>query len=125
VQTAIEMLDELEKLNKMWEEQGQVTLGIGVGISTGQVVVGNIGSPERMDYTVIGEDVNLGARLESMNKEFKTRIIISASTYNELDLTRPGRIFTHLGSVKVRGFENPVDIYSVQKDQTAPEEKAE
>lgn len=115
VQTALEMLDGLEKLNKMWEERGEVTLGIGVGISTGHVVVGNIGSPERMDYTVIGEDVNLAARLESMNKEFKTRIIISGGTYSQLDHSRPGRKFTHLGAVPVRGFELPVDIYTVEK----------
>jgi len=115
VQTGLEMLEALEKLNREWEEKGEVTLGIGVGISTGHVVVGNIGSPERMDYTVIGEDVNLGARLESMNKEFKTRIIISGSTYSQLDQSRPGRKFTSLGAVPVRGFELPVEIYSVEK----------
>jgi adenylate cyclase len=115
VQTALEMLEGLDRLNSMWEERGEATLGIGVGISTGHVVVGNIGSPERMDYTVIGEDVNLGARLESMNKEFKTQIIISGSTYRQLDLSKPGRTFKSLGEVAVRGFERPIEIYAVER----------
>jgi adenylate cyclase len=115
VQTALEMLEGLDRLNSMWKERGEATLGIGVGISTGHVVVGNIGSPERMDYTVIGEDVNLGARLESMNKEFKTQIIISGSTYRQLDLSKPGRTFKSLGEVAVRGFERPIEIYAVER----------
>jgi adenylate cyclase len=68
-----------------------------------------------MDYTVIGEDVNLGARLESMNKEFKTQIIISGSTYRQLDLSKPGRTFKSLGEVAVRGFERPIEIYAVER----------
>ncbi|MHB8918222.1 MAG: CHASE2 domain-containing protein [Desulfocucumaceae bacterium] len=113
VKTGLEMLVELEKLNRTWEDRGEATLGIGVGISTGHVVVGNIGSPERMDYTAIGGDVNLAARLESLTKEFKTRIIISGGTYSQLEKDRPGRTFTHLGAVPVRGFEQPVEIYTV------------
>jgi len=70
VAAAVEMLDRLEELNKQWQEKGEVNIGIGIGINSGSVVVGNIGSPERMDYTVIGEEVNLASRLG----EFKQRI---------------------------------------------------
>ena len=124
VKTALEMLEGLEKLNQTWAEQGEVTLGIGVGLSTGPVVVGNIGSPERMDYTVIGEDVNLAARLEGMNKEFKTRVILSGRTYSQLNLGAfADCAFSRLGEVPVRGFEQPVEIYTVTREN--PESRSQ
>jgi len=73
--------------------------------------VGNMGSIERMDYTVIGDNVNLGARLESLNKEFKTHIIISESTYNYV---KDAVAAKSLGTTKVKGKEKAVQIYSVE-----------
>ncbi len=67
-------------LNKGWVAEGRIALDIGIGINTGDMVAGNIGSDTIMSYTVIGDAVNLGARLESLNKEYGTRIIISEAT---------------------------------------------
>lgn len=111
---AIDMMDELAKLQQKWRTEKRSVIDIGVGINTGEMIVGNMGSIERMDYTVIGDNVNLGSRLEALNKEFKTHIIISESTYSyvkNMVKTKP------LGSTKVKGKEKPVEIYEVLERQ--------
>jgi len=118
VAAAVEMLDRLEELNKQWQEKGEVNIGIGIGINSGSVVVGNIGSPERMDYTVIGEEVNLASRLESLNKEYKTRIIISENTMRAV---QPGEIpagwkIKDLGDTQVRGLAERVKIFTLNRE---------
>ena len=80
VQTAVDMVRELGELNKAWAGRGMAQLDIGIGINSGDMIAGNIGSSSIMSYTVIGDNVNLGARLESLNKDYKTRIIISDAT---------------------------------------------
>ena len=70
VQTALAMIGTLRAMNVEWQSQGKPTLDIGIGINTGDMVAGNIGSDTIMSYTVIGDAVNLGARLESLNKEY-------------------------------------------------------
>ena len=72
VQAALAMLRELDALNREWAAQGRPTLAIGVGVNTGEMVAGNIGSETIMSYTVIGDAVNLGSRLESLNKQYGT-----------------------------------------------------
>jgi adenylate cyclase len=111
VQTALAMIAELGRLNARWKEEGRFSgLDIGIGINTGPMIAGNIGSEAIMSYTVIGDAVNLGSRLESLNKEFGTRIIISDATRQRLkgeyDL-RP------LGDVVVKGKTHPVAIFEV------------
>ncbi|MEW6555936.1 MAG: adenylate/guanylate cyclase domain-containing protein [Elusimicrobiota bacterium] len=111
---AVEMMDELAKLQEKWRAENRPIIDIGIGVNTGEMVVGNMGSIERMDYTIIGDNVNLGARLESLNKEFKTHIIISESTYQyvkDFIKTKP------LGTTKVKGKEKPVEIYEVIERQ--------
>ena len=110
VQAAIAMVRELEALNVEWRRQGRPPLEIGVGINSGEMVAGNVGSESIMSYTVIGDQVNLGARLESLNKDYGTRILISEATRRLLDgpfEVRP------LGAVTVKGKTKPVDIYEV------------
>ncbi|MCC7035548.1 MAG: CHASE2 domain-containing protein [Acidobacteria bacterium] len=111
VQAALAMVRELEALNAGWASFGVPRLDIGIGINTGDMVAGNIGSSAIMSYTVIGDAVNLGARLESLNKEYGTRIIISEATRARLkgqyDI-RP------LGSVTVKGKSRPVAIFEVR-----------
>ena len=111
VQTALAMIGTLNEMNQQWQSQGKPTLDIGIGINTGDMVAGNIGSDTIMSYTVIGDAVNLGARLESLNKDFGTRIIISESTRAELK----GRYDIHpLGEVVVKGKTKPVAIFEVK-----------
>jgi adenylate cyclase len=110
VQAALAMVRALDVLNKDWAAFGMPTLDIGIGINTGDMVAGNIGSKTIMSYTVIGDAVNLGARLESLNKEYGTRIIISEHTRSRLK----GRYdMRPLGSVTVKGKSQPVAIYEV------------
>ena len=111
VQTALAMIATLQELNREWHSLGKPTLDIGIGINTGGMVAGNIGSDTIMSYTVIGDAVNLGARLESLNKDYGTRIIISEFTRAELK----GRYDIHpLGEVIVKGKTKPVTIFEVK-----------
>ena len=107
---ALEMIDGLEKLNQKWQSEGRPTLDIGVGINTGEMLFGNIGSEQRMDFTVIGDSVNLGSRLESATKELKASIVISEATYGEIrDLAevRP------LGEISVKGKAQKIVVYEL------------
>lgn len=107
---ALEMLSELKKLQEKWADEGRNPFDIGIGINVGEVVVGNIGHPERMEYTAIGDNVNLASRLENLNKEFKTHIIISQKVYEKVaDFVevRP------LEPVQVKGKAEKVMIYEV------------
>ena len=111
VQTALAMITTLNDLNREWAEQGKPQLDIGIGINTGEMIAGNVGSDTIMSYTVIGDAVNLGARLESLNKDYGTRIIISEATRARLK----GRYDIHpLGDVVVKGKSKPVAIFEVK-----------
>ncbi|MGA2628687.1 MAG: adenylate/guanylate cyclase domain-containing protein [Terriglobia bacterium] len=81
---ALEMIEGLEKLNQKWQSEGRPTLKIGVGISTGEMLFGNIGSEQRMDFTVIGDSVNVGSRLEGATKDLHATIVISEATYQSI-----------------------------------------
>ncbi len=112
VQAALAMQDELSRLNEGWAAQGRPTLDIGIGVNTGEMVAGNIGSESIMSYTVIGDAVNLGARLESLNKQYKTRLIVSEATRAALK----GRYdIRALGDVVVKGKTQPVAIYELKR----------
>ena len=104
--TALEMIDELKRFNK----KSKIKINIGIGINTGEMIVGNMGSLKRFDYTVIGDAVNLASRLESLNKEFKTNIIISENVFKEI---KDKFNCKYLGEIKVKGKEKPVKIYEL------------
>jgi adenylate cyclase len=110
VTAAVEMVRELGELNRRWAAEGRVQLDIGVGVNSGDMIAGNIGSSAIMSYTVIGDNVNLGSRLESLNKEYRTRIIISEATRGRLAKTYETR---PLGGVVVKGKTRPVEIFEV------------
>jgi adenylate cyclase len=111
VQTALAMIKTLHEMNEQWVREGKPQLDIGIGINTGDMIAGNVGSESIMSYTVIGDAVNLGARLESLNKDYGTRIIISEATRERLK----GRYDIHpLGDVVVKGKSKPVAIFEVK-----------
>jgi adenylate cyclase len=110
VQAGIEMIQELEAVNRELRANGlEMEIKIGIGINTGEATIGEIGSEQKKNYTIVGDAVNLASRLESITKEYKTPLIYSEYTHNKIKDNIPGRV---LGNVKVKGREQPVDIYT-------------
>ena len=109
---ALAMIDELDKLQAKWASEDREPFRMGIGINTAEMVVGNLGSEQLFDYTVVGDGVNLGARLESLNKEYQTKrhIIISESTY---EAAKDAIEVRRLGEVLVKGKTRPVVIYEL------------
>ena len=105
----LEMRESLEELNERLREEGLDQINTGAGINTGLCVVGNFGSSNRFDYSVLGDSVNLAARLESSCKEYDTSLIISE--YSMLD----GYDYKFLDEVTVKGKSEPVKIYTIEK----------
>ncbi|MDD5476136.1 MAG: adenylate/guanylate cyclase domain-containing protein [Syntrophales bacterium] len=108
--TALDMMDAMKVLQAKWTEEGKPVLDIGIGINTGDMVVGNMGSEMRFDYTVMGDSVNLGSRLEGINKEYGTNIVISEFTYEKIKDQLQCR---ELDQVQVKGKNRPVKIYEL------------
>lgn len=110
VLASIEMADAVKLVNEELRKRGfEHEVKIGIGLNTGAVTIGNIGSEKKLNYTVVGDAVNLASRLESLTKEYKTVILLSEYTYEKVK----DRIdCTIHGSVKVKGREQPVTIYS-------------
>ncbi len=119
VNAALDMIDKLNDFNEWERRQGKSEFRIGIGINYGVVTVGNIGSEKKMDYTVIGDMVNLASRLEGLTKKYKEQIIISESLYRKIEGVYPCRM---LDKVKVKGKKTGVNIYAVKKSIT-PETK--
>ncbi|MES2614143.1 MAG: adenylate/guanylate cyclase domain-containing protein [Bdellovibrionota bacterium] len=114
IQSSLQMLDKLAILQKKWESEGLPFLDVGIGLNTGDMVVGNMGSEQRFDYTVLGDSVNLGSRIESINKNYGTRLLCSEFTKNalknpELFLLR------ELDIIRVKGKTEPVKIFEVMQ----------
>ena len=106
----LKRVDQLNLENAKHPERPQ--LRIGVGIHTGPLMAGSIGSANRQEYSVIGETVNLASRLESLNKQFKTEILMSQATHDLLADQYAG--FETLGDAKVAGFDQPVAVFTIR-----------
>lgn len=114
---AVHMLAKLGELQKDWRTRGLPELDIGIGINTGIASVGNMGSSLRYGYTAMGDSVNLASRLEGLNKEYGTRIVISESTRDQVhgeDL-----LFRELDLIRVKGKLQPVTIFEVLSTEAA------
>lgn len=111
IQAALEMERELQTLCARWELEGRQRISIGIGINSGPAVVGNVGSRQRMEYTAIGDTVNLAARIESATKEHGVSILISEHTYLGIKGTIPT---VRIGDITIRGREENITIYGVQ-----------
>lgn len=111
VMAAIEMQQELRILCENWQNQGRRPIRMGIGINSGNAIVGNIGPSEHMEYTAIGDTVNLASRLETASKEVGVDILISEHTYEG---ARPAFKWKPTGPVRVRGREEPILTFSVE-----------
>jgi adenylate cyclase len=108
---SLQMEKRLKELQKKWTKQGVPPLEIGIGLNTGFAVIGNMGSYERFDYTAMGDTVNLGSRLEGLNKQYGTRIIISETTWQKIE--KKGFTARKLDRVMVKGKKEPITIYEL------------
>ena len=120
VRAAVSMITDLRTWNAERAEKGQSPVDMGIGLNTDTVVSGNIGSPKRMDYTIIGDGVNLAARLESACKQYAARILISENTFKKLRGTYRSR---EVDYVVVKGKTEPVAVFEIldyHTDDTFP-----
>jgi len=109
VRAALGMRYELRQLNEKWREEGRMGLGMGIGINQGEVIVGNIGSQERMDPTVIGDSVNLASRLEGLTRIYGVDILLGATA---AELVRDEFHLRSVARVQVKGKTKPVDAFT-------------
>jgi class 3 adenylate cyclase/HAMP domain-containing protein len=122
VLSGLDMIDALVGFNEQQRKFGKPEFQIGIGINYGLVTVGNIGSERKMDYTVIGDEVNLASRMEGLNKMYQTELLITESVFRKLPAPRlPCRL---LDIVAVKGKKEGVRIYTVKRTLEVTEEKA-
>jgi adenylate cyclase len=115
VRSALDMLAALERLNVSWKARGITELHIGVGLNHGEVIVGNMGSPRRKEFTVIGDAVNLASRLEGVTKEYGLALVIGESV---AELVKDDFVLQAVDSIRVKGKTRPVAIFTVRPART-------
>lgn len=121
VYAGLEMIEALTDFNRWQTKKGRPDFRIGIGINYGAVTVGNIGSEKKMDYTIIGDMVNLGSRIEGLTKKYKEGLIVSESVYRKVKNDLQCRL---LDKVVVKGKKTGVGIYAPRKKLNLKEEKA-
>jgi len=126
VLSGLDMIGAVEKFNENQKKIGKCEFKIGIGLNYGEVTVGNIGSERKMDYTVIGDAVNLASRMEGLTKTYHSEILISESLFEELRKTSPdcGLHYRLLDTVAVKGKTKGVRIFTVKKTLSPQEQRA-
>ncbi|OGQ93822.1 MAG: hypothetical protein A3J85_01805 [Desulfobacula sp. RIFOXYA12_FULL_46_16] len=119
VSTALKLVSELKSLQDAYQKMNLPEISVGIGINTGIMSVGNFGSKERFDYTVMGDNVNLASRLEGANKNYGTSILISTATKDQI---KDVVFCRYIDKVQVKGREEPVDLYEPLVEGRPPEE---
>ena len=119
VAAALAMKRALARLNINWQQRGMKELAFGIGINHGDVIVGNLGSEEKMEVSVIGDAVNLGSRLEGLTKEYKLDLLLGE---NMVPLVQSRFVLRTVGSVQVKGKTIPVRVFTVMADKEAGEQ---
>ena len=109
IKSSHQMLAHLKDLNDELEKEGSLPINVGIGLNTGEVVVGNMGSDQRFDYSCLGDAVNLAARLEGQSKEYGMKIILGEETVKEMD---DEFVLIELDTIAVKGKTEPVKIYT-------------
>ena len=112
IKTALEMIDKLKELNNNNGFGDNNKINIGIGINTGKCIVGNMGSEQRFDYSVIGDPVNLASRLEGVSKNYDATLVVGEDTYRDISKLYN---FKKLDDVQVKGKSNKVSIYTVER----------
>ena len=107
---AVDMMEKLDELRVKWRSEGKPEIDIGIGLNSGLMRVGFMGSTRMRNYTLLGDNVNLGSRLEGTNKNYGTHIIVSETTFNQAKIAVYGR---WLDAVRVKGKAKPVNIYEI------------
>ncbi|RYX85829.1 adenylate/guanylate cyclase domain-containing protein [bacterium] len=127
--TAIQMLERIDELQERWQREGLPTIRIGIGIGTGNMIIGNMGSETRADFSVIGDAVNLAARLQDLNKELGTTLLISSATRAACDESN-FPTWVHIEDarcVQIRGHSSEDEVFPVQVNpiRVVPTEKSQ
>ena len=108
---ALKMMEHVREMQKKWEAEGKPHLDIGIGLNTGVASVGKMGSAQRLAYTALGDTVNLSSRLEGLNKDYGTHILVNETTYAAAK--DDGFVFRELDLIRVKGKLQPVTIYEL------------
>ena len=107
---AVEMQDKIAEIRPAWVREGKPNLNVRIGINTGEMIVGNMGGIGHFDYTVIGDSVNIGARLEGANKQYCTNVIVSEGTYRQVG---SDAVVRELDMLVVAGRTEPIRVYEL------------
>ncbi len=108
--SSLEMIEKLRELQKKWKKEGIPSFDIGIGLNSGNAIVGNMGSKSRFDYTAMGDNVNIASRMEGLNKMYGTNIIIAEHTYK---IVKDKFETRKLDAVRVKGKKKPILIYEL------------